>query len=166
MAFFDIDGTLSAPCYPDGKGGFVIGFSVEDWETYCNTSAETGYLSCGIIPQVKEFAENLSGQGAELFILSAAVYGSEKEAKRRFISEYYPGIFRECFFTDHERDKVPLILRMASDRGLAPDRCLLVEDTYNTLLSANDSGIISLHVSNIMAGNHIKLLSAKGVNIQ
>ena len=166
IAFFDIDGTLSAPCYPDGKGGLVIGFSVEGWETYCNASDDEGYLSCGVITPVKEFAESLAAQGTELFILSAATYGSEKKAKRRFINEYYPSIFKECLFTDHENEKVPLILQMAADRGLLPENCLLVEDTYNTLLSANDSGITSLHVSNIMAGNHIKLLSAKGVYIQ
>lgn len=158
IAFFDIDGTLSAPCYPDGKGGFVIGFSVEDWEKYCNACDDEGYLSCGILPPVKEFAGSLAGRGAELYVLSAAVYESEKNAKRRFISEYYPSLFKECLFTEGEADKVPLILQMAAERSLSPKQCLLVEDTYKTLLSANDNGIAALHVSNLMSGNQDILL--------
>ena len=154
LAYFDIDGTLSAPRYPDGNGSFVIGFSVEGWERYCEDMQERGYLSCGILPPVRDFAAGLKAAGVTLYILSAATYTSEELAKKTFIREYYPDLFKECFFVRHECEKVPLIEEAAAQRGIPLSECLLVEDTYNTLLTANDHGIRAVHVANVISGNH------------
>ena len=53
IIFFDVDGTLSSPCYNvDGK--LQIGMSDEKWAWYCNHYREDAYRWCKPVPQVKD----------------------------------------------------------------------------------------------------------------
>ena len=54
IIFFDVDGTLSSPCYNvDGK--LQIGMSDEKWAWYCDHYREDAYRWCKPVPQVKDY---------------------------------------------------------------------------------------------------------------
>ena len=161
LAFFDVDGTLSAPAYPQPGGGFDIGFTTEGWMTYCDQTGDKAYSHCLPLPQVLAFAEEMKQGGARLLVLSAIMNENERGAKHRFVQEHYPGLFAEedFFFVYHDGEKVPLILEKAAACRVPPDACMLVEDTYGTVLEARDAGICGVHVANIIAGNVWQILS-------
>lgn len=85
LAFFDLDGTLSAPQYREADGTPVIGFTPKRWMEYCERERDHAYRDCRPVAEVAEFAKELYENG--------------------------------------------------------------------TLLKAHEKGIVSVHISNIMAGN-------------
>lgn len=161
LAFFDVDGTLCAPAYPQPDGGFDIGFTTEGWMAYCDRTGDKAYSDCLPLPQVRAFAEEMRQSGTRLFVLSAIMNENERGAKRSFVQAHYPGLFakEDFFFVYHDGEKVPLILEKAAACCVPPDACMLVEDTYGTVLEAYDAGIHGIHVANIVAGNAWQILS-------
>ena len=153
LAFFDVDGTLSAPQYPHPDGSMDIGFTTEGWQAYCEQEGENGYAFCRPLAPVKAFAEELKRAGCRLFVLSSCFHPNEPAAKRRFLREHYPGLFEDCFFVFRDEEKIPLIRKTAAAAGMPLSACMLVEDTYATLLKAYEAGIRPVHIANIIAGN-------------
>ena len=159
LAFFDVDGTLSAPQYPHEDGSMDIGFTAEGWLTYCEKTGEDGYAFCKPLPPVKEFAVTLRQSSCRLFVLSSCFHPNEPAAKRKFIRTYYPDLFEECYFVDSDEEKIPLIQKIAQGSGVPLSSCMLVEDTYTTLLKSYEAGIISVHIANVIAGNYDSFLT-------
>ena len=153
LAFFDVDGVLSAPQYPSGEGDLSIGFTTENWLAYCEEAREDSYMPCRPLPCVKKFASSLKAEGVKLYVLSTVFSEYEPAAKKKFIDTHYPGLFEEYIFVPEDLQKVDAILRTAEEYGCSPQECVLVEDTYNTLLAAYPHGITCVHLSNIIAGN-------------
>ena len=153
LAFFDVDGVLSAPQYPVPAGDMAIGFTLQGWLDYCETTGEDGYRFCRALPCVKEFASELKAEGARLCVLSTCHAEQEPAAKITFIREHYPDLFDEYLFVWEDAEKTPTIEQKAAENGCSLQECLLVEDTYSTLLSAFQRGILCVHISNIIAGN-------------
>ncbi len=95
MAFFDVDGTLSAPRYPHENGRMDIGFTEDGWAAYCEKAGVHGYDYCRPLPPVRSFAENLHRAGSRLFVLSSCFHPNEPAAKTTFIQKYYPDLFED-----------------------------------------------------------------------
>ncbi len=153
LAFFDVDGTLSAPRYPHENGRMDIGFTEDGWLAYCEKTGPHGYDFCRPLPPVRAFAEELHRAGTRLFVLSSCSHPNEHAAKTGFIQTHYPDLFEDFFYVIHDGEKVPLMEKAARDAGVPLSSCMLVEDTYSTLLKAYAAGIIAVHVANIVAGN-------------
>ena len=151
--FFDIDGTLSAPCYINDRGEPVIGFTIEGWDAFTQERGEHSYDACRPVPFVKAFAEKLKQEGAVLYILTASRYPGETRAKHVFIDKHYPGLFDELITVSSDAEKLTVIQDFAAQKNIALSDCMLVEDTLETLFRAQVLGITSVHVSNIAAGN-------------
>ena len=152
LAFFDVDGVLSAPEYRD-QGEAVIGFTEEEWLHWCEEEKEAGYRYCKPLPLVRSFAEKQKREGSRLFVLTATAGDLETKAKEVFVREHYPHLFDAVLPVSHENQKVAVIREMAKENGIPLTQCMLVEDTLATLLQAHDAGICAVHVSNIFAGN-------------
>lgn len=149
LAFFDLDGTLSVPnYYTDGR--IVTGFSDKGWQEYCDSRGEDGYDHCKVVKPVKRYAERLAAGGAVLCVLSTCHYDSERKAKEKFLKVNYPGLFQKLITVDADLIKIDIIKQMAEERGLTLAECELVEDTYSTLLKANEIGIKATHISEIV----------------
>ena len=137
IIFFDVDGTLSSPCYNvDGK--LQIGMSDEKWAW------------CKPVPQVKDYAIKAKAAGAKLYVLTTSGTQIETIAKKKFLDEKYPGIFDDVYSVLHDDDKCPFILNKAAQLNATPQECELVEDTYRILLQTVVAGIKSTHISTIL----------------
>ncbi|MBR2562638.1 MAG: hypothetical protein IKE31_10905 [Eubacterium sp.] len=153
LAFFDLDGVLSAPQYPVPSGEMSIGFTAQGWLAYCNKSGEDSYGLCRPLPAVRTFAASLKQEGAKLYVLSTIYSEYEPAAKRKFISTWYPDLFEDLLFVQKDLQKLSVIEKNAAEAGCSLQECALIEDTYTTLLAACERGITCVHLSNIFAGN-------------
>ena len=154
LAFFDVDGTLSAPRYLDRENGrFVIGFTDAAWLSFCGEYGKDAYRDCAPLACVADYAKKLKETGCRLFVLSATACETEAAAKRVFLERFYAGLFEECFFVANDAEKITKITEIAGKEGCGTGDCALVEDTYSVLLKAHNSGICAIHVANIVSGN-------------
>ena len=153
LAFFDIDGTLAAPLFLSPEGRPVVGFSDEEWVAYCEREKEASYDHCRPVPQIREYAESLKGQGATLYVLTASCGEEEDRAKDLFIGRQFPGLFHSVICVRHDREKIDVIRKEAGKAGVEMGDCELIEDTFDTVLLAHVAGVKAVHVSNILAGN-------------
>lgn len=146
FAFFDVDGTLSAPRYfIDGK--MQIGTTEQAWIDYCQEHREDSYEYCYAVIPVREHAEKLKAEGARLFVLSSIMSELEIDAKTKFVKRLYPDLFEDFFFVWEDKDKLTLIENFAKKEGVDVSECELVEDTLATLFKAATIGITPMHVS-------------------
>ena len=153
LAFFDVDGTLSAPRYPHEDGSMDIGFTDEGWKAYCEKAGIHGYDHCLPLLPVREYAEKLHSAGVRLFVLSSCFHPNEQEAKTVFVRKHYPDLFEDFYYVLHDGEKIPLIEKAARRAGVPLSSCIMVEDTFSVLLKAYQSGIVAVHIANIVAGN-------------
>ena len=102
--------------------------------------------------QVKEYAMKAKANGTRLYVLTTSGTVIETVAKRRFIDRYYAGMFDDIYAVEHDDDKVKFILKKASELGIEPGDCELVEDTYRILLQTVTEGIKSTHITTILTG--------------
>ncbi|MBQ6734248.1 MAG: hypothetical protein IJR00_04975 [Lachnospiraceae bacterium] len=153
LAFFDVDGTLSAPCYLQEDGRYLIGVTDEEWQRFLEKTGEDAYRDCAIVPAVRDFARSLLAKGVRLFVLSSTSSETESKAKIKFINRRYPNLFEEYYFTATDAEKLRVMEEKAAAEHLTLSDCILVEDTYQTLLNASPKGVICIHVANLMAGN-------------
>ena len=149
LAFFDIDGTLSAPYYPV-EGELKPGMTDEQWITFCKEYGEDSYFFCKPVMPVKRYAEKLREQGAELYVLSTSQTPEEDISKVKFIGRFYSGLFQEVLTVRRDADKVGRILELAEQKKIEADACELVEDTYSNVLLAVTNGIRATHISQIV----------------
>ena len=152
LAFFDMDGTLSVPRYLTDEGRYTLGFRPAAWVEFCRVRGIRSYDHCLPVPAVFDYARKLKEQGAELYVLSTVGSPEEIEAKRAFTERVAPGLFTDILGSETNEAKTDVILRYAAERGLAPEECELVEDTYMICLAAMYKGIKATHVSMIFAG--------------
>ena len=153
LAFFDIDGTLSAPQYINEEGQAVIGFTRDGWKEYTDRCREHSYDYCKAVPYVKDFAIRLHDAGVRMYVLSTSQFPGETAAKHVFVEEHYHGIFDEVITTSSDDEKLTIIQQKAQEQNVLLPQCMFVEDTLATLFKAHVLGIRCVHVSNIAAGN-------------
>lgn len=150
-AFFDVDGTISSPCFRVNDR-MVIGTDDDSWARYCREMGEDGYRWCRPIPEVGAYAERLKEKGARLFLLTAASSEEEIAAKWKFAQTNFPGLFEKLYAVRHDAEKCPFLLQKAEEFGVKPEECELVEDTFRILLETIVKGIRSTHVTTILTG--------------
>lgn len=149
LAFFDIDGTLSAPFYPVG-GELRAGMTDEEWITFCKTYGEDSYRFCKPVAPVRRYAEKLKAAGAALYVLSTSQTPEEDSSKERFVAENFPGLFDGVITVRTDAEKVPAILARAQKSGVPAVACELIEDTYQNVLAAVTNGLKGTHVSQLV----------------
>ena len=149
LAFFDVDGVLSVPIYKE-KDEFVIGFTAETWKAYCMEHGEDTYQYCKPVLPVKRYAEHLQTEGAILFALTATQSDAETQAKRKFLSKHYPGLFEEVLTVSSQNEKFETIKMISQKYGAQLADCELVEDTLSTLLEVRQYGIMPTHISAVV----------------
>lgn len=152
LAFFDVDGTLSAPQYLV-NGKFQIGMSDKAWLEYCKAHGEDTYEYCKSVPCIKEYALKRKAEGAKLYVLTTTQGEAENIGKRKFVEKNYEGIFEEVIPVSHDADKPVVIKEMAEKNEVELSECELVDDTFKILLDAVCDGIVATHVANIYADN-------------
>lgn len=149
LVFFDIDGTLAVPRYlVDGQ--YVTGFTDEGWFEFNKRERENGYNSCIVVKPVERYARKRKEEGAVVFVLSTSQTEEETMAKVKFVNDNFPGLFEEVITVAHDPEKLYVIRQMAEKYGIELTRTELVEDTYSTLLKANEVGIVSTHISSLV----------------
>lgn len=150
LAFFDVDGTLSAPQYMV-NGKLQIGMSEEAWHVYCKEYGENIYAYCKPIKAVKDYARKRKREGAKLYVLTTCSSEEEVLSKRKFVEKYYTDMFEDVISVEHDAEKVEVIKAMAKQYEVELSECELVEDTLNILFETVCEGIVSTHVANIFA---------------
>ena len=152
-AFFDVDGTLSAPEYREADGTPVVGFTQEGWTAYCRRTREHAYDFCSPVAPVEAYARKLKAEGTRLYVLSTSATEIEEIAKKAFIERCFPDLFEELLSVKNDDLKTDVIERMAASSGVRLSECALIEDTYMTVLKAHVKGIKAISVANVIAGN-------------
>lgn len=147
--FLDIDGTLSAPVFK-GDRRWVSGFSDEDW-LRVNVQGYS-YDKCIAPKLVKDYIRALSLAGKKLFCLTTETFSFAYYNKVRFILENYPEIENQedILFVSKDSDKITLIKEIASRDDIKLSECLLVEDTFSTILLAEQEYISTMHISHLL----------------
>ena len=149
LVFCDIDGTLCVPRYRDGDR-YVVGFSDEGWAQYCRRTGKDGYADCIPVQPVVRYLTERKAQGAELYVLSTSYSEEETAAKVHFVKEHFPELFRDVITVDSDDEKLTLMREMAGRSKVGLEDCEIVEDTYRTILKANELGIRTTHISAIV----------------
>lgn len=147
--FFDLDGTLSVPCYMS-EGRLVVGFTDEGWFNHCTTLREHAYDYCKVVKPVMRYAEKRHSEGAVLYVLTVAQTEGEILAKKRFVDDRFPGLFKEVISVAANADKIAHMLGYADYMSMDRSEIEIVEDTYPVILKANDNGFVATHVSEIV----------------
>ena len=155
IAFFDVDGTLSVPIYKK-NGRDVIGFSPEEWQSYCIQNGEDTYQYCKPVLAVKQYAQKRKKEGAVLYALTTSKTSFETKAKEKFTERCYPGLFEAVIAVAADEMKLPVMLAIAEKYGVKPEDCELVEDTFSTLLNIMQSGIKPIHISHLLDNEETK----------
>ena len=150
-AFFDMDGTVTAPVFDLGDAT-TPGFFRSNWPEFCNKEQAAAYKDCVPVSQVIEYARKVKATGWDVKLLTVVMSEGEKPAKVAWRdANGLQDLFPEIIFVNDSREKVPYIVEYANRNGLALDGCMLVEDNYVTVLHAHDAGIQAVHVSHIAA---------------
>ena len=153
LAFFDVDGTLSAPYFRQPDGSLDLGLTEEGWLQYCAREKEDAYQYCEPVIPVRAYARKLHAEGALMYVLSKINSPDEIAAKEKFIDIHYPGLFEAVLTVDDDAQKVEVIKRIAGEKGVILSECELVEDTFANLLYAHWEGIRGKHVAHLMTMN-------------
>lgn len=148
-AFFDVDGTLSAPYY-NVNGSLQPGMTDEEWFAFNDTYQELSYEDCKPIPQIKEYAIKLRKAGVRLFVLSVAQSAGEIKAKERFIKKHYPDLFEQIICVEHDAEKLKVMKNFCKENEVSFADCELVEDTYMNVIHAVCEGFMAKHITNIL----------------
>lgn len=149
--FFDIDGVLSAPNYLDAYNNSVSGFSDEEWIEY-NVRHTGTYNECVAPRIVKEFVTVCSNKYKRLYCLTADDNSFSYYNKVDFVMKNYPEFKneRDIIFTSSSLMKLDIIRSIAKRDALKLNECLLIEDTYSTILEAEKIGISTMHISHLL----------------
>ena len=150
LAFFDMDGVLSAPVFQNKEGQRVIGFSDESWRQHCVEHDENTYAHCRPLPIVYEYAKKLKEEGATLYVLTVSENSFENNAKKKFTQTHYPNLFMDVISVSSEQAKPEVMHMMAQKYQISPQACELVEDTYSTLLKVIALGMKGPHLSHLL----------------
>lgn len=150
--FFDIDGTLSVPMYEfnvEGKNYKRCCMPANKWDSFASNNKQA-YERCKVLPQINEMLKDLSEKGATLIVLSVEKLKLVRIAKDEFIRCNFENIFSKVVYVDEASEKVDYIQKYASENNIPLNDCVLVEDTFSTLMEAEEVGIIPIHITNVV----------------
>lgn len=147
--FLDIDGVCSVPIFKN-QGRLVSGFSDEDWLR--ENIRGYAYEDCIAPKIVKNYIKALDEVNKRLFCLTTETFSFAYYNKVRFIMSNYPEFKNQedILFVSKDSDKVLIIKEVAKRDSICLDECLLVDDTFSTILLAEQAGICTMHVSQLL----------------
>lgn len=152
-AFFDFDGTLAAPVFETG-GKKTPGFPFENWKEYLSKNPDAYMSSAPVLP-VMAYAIRLRACGWDLKVLTGTNRDGSEQAKQKWLDETgFAWLFSGVIPVDGQPEKVRRVLEYAAGHGLAPSDCLVVDDNYVTVVTAEAAGIPAVHVSHVIARNY------------
>lgn len=151
---FDVDGVLSQPMY-EVDGRLVQGTDSLDadaelsWIKYC-LEHEDSYEYCKA-PLVMQNLVSMYSKTKDLYVLTAECSSFALYDKIRFLKKYYGNVFEgKIHFVSKSSLKVPVLVEMAKYLEIEPSDIVLIEDTFQTCISACDKGINAIHISHFM----------------
>lgn len=151
LAFFDLDGVLAVPRFDTGTG-IKCALTDYSWFKSCNMHGDV-YGDCVPIPQTKELLEQLSKTGTKLYVLTHETNSGAYFNKVNFVLTHYREYFRtyeQVLFVSKKEQKSELMNILCDKYGLMRKQCLLVEDTYNTCITASNEGYSVIHISELL----------------
>lgn len=150
--FFDIDGTLSVPIYEvDIEGGkkSKCCMPANEWDKFASDNKKA-YEKCKVLPQIRKFLKELVDEGSELIVLSVEKLKLVKIAKNEFINNNFRDIFSKVVYVDEPNEKVDYIQKYAIENNIPLNHCYLIDDTLDILIKAEEVGIVSTHITNVV----------------
>ena len=153
IAFIDIDGVLSIPRYKDCIGNVrcAIGQNEGAWFNKSNWNSDC-YKDCAVNPAVVALLDKLKRKGVMLYALTHETNSGSYFNKIDFVLNNYSDYFnsyRQILFVSKIEDKIRLMDIYCSKKGFGHKECLLVEDTYDTCIDANDKDYRVCHISEL-----------------
>lgn len=152
VAFFDMDGTLVAPLFKDKSGKMVVGFPEAEWIEFCNERKGAAYDDCLPMYNIINCAKQLIAKGYVVEILTVTLSDGENLAKRHWVDNNpeYKSIFSDVICVPDEHSKIEYITDYLHRNNISPHNCILVEDSFSTVLKAIPLGINAIHISHIL----------------
>lgn len=151
---FDMDGTLSAPLY-EKNGMFVQGtdaFNGENtfsWIKYC-MEHENAYKHCKAPKIMKDFVEKYKSI-KKMYVLTVELSSFALYDKIKFLEDNYGHTFDgSVHFVASSDLKIPVLLEMAKLENIQPSEIVIIEDTFQTCIQANDNGLSAIHISHFL----------------
>ena len=147
LIFIDVDGVLAVPNF----GDYGVGMSDTEWLDFCVSKKDKAYENCGRLKSIVSYLIGANANHSQIYVLTTVGNSYEANAKRSFINSNYRNIlFKEFVAVGSSEDKIAMIQSIARDVGKLLKDCLLIDDDFNLLLKAKESGINILHISNIV----------------
>lgn len=151
--FFDVDGVLSVPRYKNfDKEEYVSGFTDENWLKF-DIFSKHPYKDCIAPRAMKKFIHILHknrGLCKKIFCLTVDDNSFSYNSKKKFIKENYPEITEEHILWVASANMKTDVIRYIAERDkINTKECLLIEDTFQTIIDAELMGISNLHVAGI-----------------
>lgn len=151
VAFFDMDGTLVAPVFGKDSGDIVFGFPEQEWIEFCNKRRETAYELCPTLGPIIDRARVFRKNGYDVKILTVALSEGEQIAKRTLVRKRaWDQIFSDIIFVPNVDAKISYIRNYISENDINPINCVLIEDSFSTVLKSIPLGISAYHISHII----------------
>lgn len=143
--FFDFDGTLCADLFfVDDK---FLSHTNKDFIKYAIENPNV-YDDSSPVPFIKKFVTEVKSFGHECFCLTMDKISISYDSKRKFIDSWYSEI-TDVFSVCDAHAKIDFIKHYAKVHNLDLKDCVLIEDTYPTVMEAGAAGISAWHVSQI-----------------
>ena len=152
VAFFDVDNTLFCLKMYDDDGNRIIGVAhAEDWLRY---NIMNNAYQHSIAPKaMRRLVMKLHEQGTKVYGLTECSNSFEYNSKYNRLREEYPGVFEhhgDLISTDSRHKKVFIMKTIAERDGYDLSEVLFADDSYMEVMEAFESGIFSIHTTDVM----------------
>ena len=134
MIFVDLDGTLTEF---EHKNSVIL----ENWFEY-------GIFSIRL--PVKPMIDKLSKMTNRLAIMSVAPSCNAIKEKNEWLDKHAPFITERYYVGDPKR-KVQYMNAIVEKEGLKRSDCILIDDTHEILVEAEQAGYYAMHTSTFLA---------------
>lgn len=153
IAFFDLDGVLSIPRFRDNLGNIKCAIGSDDgaWFDKANWNSDC-YKDCKVNPNIIALLNKLKSKNVRLYVLTHDTNSGSYFNKVDFVLNNYKEYFdsyRQVLFVSKTNNKVRLMDIYCAKYGISHKDCLLVEDTFDTCIEANDKGFRVCHISEL-----------------
>lgn len=152
VIFGDVDNTLLCLKMYDDDGKRIIGaLDADDWLNYNIT--HNAYIKCLAPKGVQNLVNMLHQNGAKVFGLTECSNSFEYNSKYNRLHECYPGVFEhhgDLISTDSRHKKIKIMKMIAERDGYKMDEIMFIDDSYQEIMEAFDTGIFAMHTTEVM----------------
>lgn len=151
VAYFDMDGTITAPMYRDLTNPSLVRpfFPVDEWIEYFDRPGNSRFSLCPILQPTVDLAIKLKSAGVRTEVLTAVNSKKEAGAKEMFLDRHrlMERAFDGITFVSSRNEKLSRMRKLMSTHG--PGYAAMIEDDMYLLMELQMLGIICVHTSHI-----------------